>query len=74
MTKTMGGLKGLEGAGLLVGQLLHWQATQRRPGEQDESGSESPEQRKEDDKKSVLNLGFSLGQNIHPKMVIIELH
>ena len=43
MTKTMGGLKGLEGAGLLVGQLLHWQATQRRPGEQDESGSESPE-------------------------------
>jgi len=41
MTKTMGGLNGMEGAGLLVGQLLHLQATQRRPGGHNESGFES---------------------------------
>ena len=53
MTKTMGGLNGMEGAGLLVGQLLHLQATQRRPGGHNESGFESA-----DRVKRVIKNGF----------------
>ena len=46
MTNTIGGLNGVEGAGLLVGQLLHLQATQRRPGGHNESGFESADREK----------------------------